>query len=174
MICFRCWRELNEVQSRFCGDTICSSDDGIATGVQEYCGCSSRNLPVWFLESISTEVFGTPGMCEAMMMILNSAWKNHKYLIRYITIRSLKNLCLWLLLGSSFHTEIVCSCQQRGSNGTAKHNGYHFFCHNIHFFPFQKGGCNQWWSKHALHPQCPDASVWIWWLKEPWSCMQVF
>ena len=72
----------------FCGDTICTRSNGIGTSVQEDCGNCSRNFSVWFLESISAEAFWTPGMCDAMIEILNKAWRNHKHFSKCMTIGS--------------------------------------------------------------------------------------
>ena len=120
----------------FCGDTICTSSDGIGTGILEDCGCFSRNFSVWFVESISAEAFWTTGMCDAMIAILNRTWRNHKRLSRCVTIGSFE---VPLLMASTrlrlSHWNSVCDQAKKVPNGTTKHDRDKFFCHNAHSFP---------------------------------------
>jgi len=162
---FRHWKKLEEVQSSFFGDTICSSGDGIGSRLQENCGCSSRNFSDWFLESISAELFKTPGMCDAMMVILNKAWKNHKHLSRCITIVSFKaplfmaSTRLRLSYWNSMHVHANEGPQiaQLNTIGTSS-----FTIMFTSFHSADQAYCSHRWLKHAPHPQWPDASVWIW------------
>ena len=69
MSCFRYLRKLGEVQLSFCGDAICTSSNGIGTGVWKIVGLAIEISLSDSWKAYQLKYFGPQG-CNAIMAIL--------------------------------------------------------------------------------------------------------
>jgi len=76
-----------EAQYSFNGDTRQRRASGNGVGDRDICGKVAKNLSDWFLESMSAAL-AAPAIWVAVMRMSKTAVKNHRHLIRCITVLS--------------------------------------------------------------------------------------
>ena len=89
--CMNSFRDANEVQSNFDGDTICNRGTGRGFGTWNTSGLAIRKSFPWFLDSISQNCISCY-MRGGNFDVVNNYVdvNNHKYLNKCITISSLE------------------------------------------------------------------------------------